>query len=265
MSVNGLGEFAAKRQALKFGKRLVNNRLTWAAKRRFFGTVTHVETSDHVVALTFDDGPHPDSAPRLLDILDRHRARATFFMVGRAAQRHPELVQRIAQAGHAIGNHTWDHPSLPSISGRLRRRQIRACERATAPYGQRLLRPPYGHQSIASRLDALLLGYQVIAWNLVAEDWLDRDPVWMADKLASEIKPGSVVCLHDAIYSDWPEDGAPHYDRQPMLEAVDLLLDRLGGSYRFVTIPELLRRGRPVRRYWMVEKSDDWKSLTYRW
>ncbi|MGH8754891.1 MAG: polysaccharide deacetylase family protein [Burkholderiales bacterium] len=122
------------------------------------GTITHVSTSDAVAALTFDDGPHPEFTRRLLDILDRYQARATFFIVGRSAQRYPELVKRIAQAGHALGNHSWDHPSFPYISRRERRLQIRACAKAIHPYGLKLFRPPYGNQSIASRLDALCIG-----------------------------------------------------------------------------------------------------------
>jgi peptidoglycan/xylan/chitin deacetylase (PgdA/CDA1 family) len=234
-------------------------------KRRVVGTITHVETQDKVVALTFDDGPHPEFTPRLLDILERHNAHATFFMVGKAAEKQPELVREVAAKGHAIGNHTWDHLSLPAISGRERREQIRACKRAIAPYGGRLFRPPYGHQNLGSRLDAFRLGYQVVTWNLVAEDWLDRDPAWMADRLEKDIRSGSVVCLHDSIYRDWHEDGEPQYERHQTLEAVNLLLDRLSAEYRFVTIPELLRHGRIVRRYWRVEKNEHYNSLAYRW
>jgi peptidoglycan/xylan/chitin deacetylase (PgdA/CDA1 family) len=142
-----------------------------------------VRTWDPVAALTFDDGPDPQRTPRILDILERYRARATFFMVGEAVQWYPELVRQVAQTGHAIGNHFWDHPSFPLITGRERRAQLRACAKAIAPYGQRVFRPPYGHQSVASRLDALWLGYQVVTWNVLAYDWLDHDADWMANRL----------------------------------------------------------------------------------
>ena len=122
------------------------------------GTITHVKTEEAVVALTFDDGPHPEFTPRLLEILEKHHARATFFLVGESAKKYPELVKRIAKAGHSIGNHSWDHPSFPLITGRDRRWQLRACEEAIAPYGQKLFRPPFGNQTIASRLDAFLFG-----------------------------------------------------------------------------------------------------------
>lgn len=246
-------------------RKLIHNRVTLALKRRVVGTITNVTTQEKVVALTFDDGPDPKYTPLLLETLERHNARGTFFMVGEAAQKYPELVKRVADGGHAIGNHTWDHVSLPSIPGSQRRKQIRACRRALAPYGANLLRPPYGHQNLASRLDALLLGYQVITWNTVAEDWLDREPEFMVSQLEQALTAGTVVCLHDAIYKEWHEDGTPQYDRKPMIEAVGKLLEKAGDSFRFATIPELLRSGRPVRRYWNVEKSEDWKSLSYRW
>lgn len=223
--------------------------------RRVMGTITHVSTQDTVAALTFDDGPHPESTPRLLDILKKHQARATFFMVGEAAQRHPDLVQRVARAGHTIGNHSWDHPSFPLISGRERRAQIRACEKAIAPYGQRLFRPPYGHQSIASRLDALWLGYKVVIWKVAAVDWLDHEAKWMADRLASQIQPGSVILLHEVLYHTIETRYA---NREPMLEAVDMLLEQLGDRFRFITIPELFRHGRPQRRNWYRKADPEW-------
>lgn len=214
------------------------------------GTITHVATRDPVAALTFDDGPHPQFTPLLLDILKSNHAHATFFMRGKAASEHPNLVRRIAEEGHAIGNHSWDHPSFPLISGRERRQQIRACAAAIGPYGgQRLFRPPYGHQSIASRLDALWLGHRVVTWNASVEDWCDRDADWMAAQLVKRIKPGGIVVLHDAIY--WsPQEGGPHEDRKPMLSAVAMALGQLDGRFRFVTIPELLQHGRAQRINW---------------
>ena len=230
-------------------------RLFNAAARRVMGTITHFSTQDTVAALTFDDGPHPEFTPRLLDILEKHQAHATFFMIGKTAQRHADLVRQVAQAGHAIGNHSWDHPSFPLISGRERRAQLRACEKAIAPYGQRLLRPPYGHQSVASRLDALWLGYQVVTWNLPGYDWLDHDADRIADRLVNQIKPGSVILLHNVLYHTVEERYA---DRQPMIEAVNMLLEQVGDRFRFVTLPELFQHGRPQRRNWYWKADRNW-------
>src|SRR2546422_5376827 len=109
----------------------------------FLGSITHVETAEPVAALTFDDGPHAASTPQLLEILERHHARATFFMLGQFAIQYPELVQRIAQAGHAIGNHSWDHASFPFITGRQRRAPIRAGAIAHPTPRQRVLPPTH--------------------------------------------------------------------------------------------------------------------------
>jgi peptidoglycan/xylan/chitin deacetylase (PgdA/CDA1 family) len=202
--------------------------------------ITHVVTDDPVAALTFDDGPHPEHTPRLLDVLDCFQVRATFFMVGEAALNQPELVKRVA-ATHVIGNHSWDHPVFPQISGRDRRRQLRACAAAIAPYGSRLFRPPHGAQSRGSRLDTWLLGYRSIGWNVDAEDWMPRGADWMAERLLHNTGPGSIVLLHDAIFRSLQP--VPQYDRQPMLDAVMMFLERVGRRLQFLTVPELLKRG----------------------
>ena len=224
-----------------------------AAARKVLGTITHVATQDPVAALTFDDGPHPEFTPRLLDILEKHNAHATFFMVGEAAQRYPQLVRAVARAGHAIGNHSWDHPSFPSLSGRERRQQILACAAATAPYAEGLFRPPWGLQSVGSNLHALWLGYQVVTWNVVAGDWLPRKPEDMAGRLITSIEPGSIVLLHDAIYRSRISE--PQWNRQPMLEAINIALTHLNGSLRFITLPRLLRHGNPIKQHWFTQEA----------
>ncbi len=219
------------------------------------GTITHVSTCEPIVALTFDDGPHPEFTPRLLDTLESHGARATFFVVGKAAERQRELIMRISQGGHALCNHSWDHPSFPLITGRQRRQQMRACRKAIAPYGECLFRPPYGYQSLASRLDAFLLGYQVVTWNVVAEDWLDHDADWMVERVMDGICPGSIILFHDALYT-FAED---HYAcREQTLKAVEILLEQFRDKFRFITVPELLKLGRPRRRNWYLKTNQDW-------
>ncbi len=217
---------------------------------RIMGTITHVSTSEPVAALTFDDGPDPDFTPKLLEILRKHDAHATFFMIGKAAKHYPELVRQVADGGHAIGNHSWDHPSFRAISGRERRRQIRACAEAIAPYGQRLFRPPYGDQSAVSRLDAFLLREKVVIWNMLAFDWQLNDSQWMLEKLEGALKPGSIILLHDSLW-DTIVEGAE--DRVQMLAALDMFLERVSGKYRFVTVPELFKHGSVSRCMWRFD------------
>jgi peptidoglycan/xylan/chitin deacetylase (PgdA/CDA1 family) len=219
-----------------------------AIARRVLGTITRVATGHPVVALTFDDGPHPEYTPFLLDLLERYHAYATFFMLGEAAQMYPQIVERVGQAGHAIGNHSWDHPSFPSISGFERRAQIRRCAKAISPYGTRLFRPPYGFQNLAARLDAFMLGYQVVTWNVSTNDWRGAAAGSIADEVEKKIRPGSVIVLHDRLFDALEQS---YFDRKATLDAVRILLHRLSGRFRFVTVPELLRHGKPQREIWL--------------
>lgn len=223
-------------------------RLAAALGRRALGTLTHVATDEPAVALTFDDGPHPDYTPRLLEILARHGARATFFVVGERAVAHPELVRRAAAEGHALGNHTWSHAQLPDLRGAERRREIARCAAAIAPPGAwPIFRPPRGRQTLPSRIDAAIMGQLVVAWSAHAEDWRRHDADWLAARLAARLRPGAILLLHDAIW-DALEPGVE--DRGPLLESVDRLLGEASAHTRFVTVPELLVLGRPVMANW---------------
>lgn len=219
------------------------------------GTIIRAATREPLVALTFDDGPNPEATPKLLEVLESRGARATFFMVGKAAARHRDLVERVAAGGHALGNHSWDHSSFPLLKRRWRRRQVRWCEEALAPWGSRLFRPPYGHQSPATQLDAALLGYRAVTWSINAEDWLDDPPEKLLERVRRRLRPGSIILFHDALYTTID----PRFRRRDStLEAVARLLDEAAGRYEFVTVPELLRRGRPRKWHWYQRVDLDW-------
>jgi peptidoglycan-N-acetylglucosamine deacetylase len=224
-----------------------------ALARPLVGTITQVRTQDDVAALTFDDGPDPTYTPRLLDALARHDVRATFFMVGASAHRHPAIVERVAAAGHAIGNHSWDHPSFPRISSRERRRQVRACAHALAPHGLRLFRSPGGHQTPRSVLDVRSLKFDVIGWNVDPRDYADRSAAEISDHVLEALRPGSIILLHDAIFHH------PGCDRTPTIEAVERLLDHTRGTFGFVTLPELFHHGRThrIHSFWHPD-TDQW-------
>jgi len=212
---------------------------TWPA-----GSLIRVATRERALALTFDDGPHPEDTPRVLEILERHGARGTFFMVGERARRHPEIVARVAAGGHAVANHSWDHPSFRQIRGSFRRAQIRWCAGALAPHGTRLFRPPFGEQSPGSRLDAARCGHRVVCWDVVAEDWRDDPAELLVQRVMRRLRRGSIVLFHDTLYVT---ENDRYRDREPMRQALEILLGNLKDSWRFVTVPELLKLGRPVR------------------
>lgn len=222
---------------------------------RLLGTLTHVATDQPLIALTFDDGPHPDSTPALLDLLERYEARATFFMLGEPAQRFPEIVRRAAEAGHALGVHGWDHPAFPLLTSAQRRQQIQRCAKVLAPYGQRLFRPPYGYQSFASRLDAWRLGYRVVGWSVAGHDWLNYTADQIVEMIAPQLQPGAIILLHDVLY----HTVETHYaDRRPMLAAVETLLTQFGSQFQFVTVPELRRWGRAQQSNWYRPPDAQW-------
>jgi peptidoglycan/xylan/chitin deacetylase (PgdA/CDA1 family) len=227
---------------------------------RLFGTVTYVRTTEPVAALTFDDGPDPTFTPRIAAILEEAGARGTFFMVGEAVKRCPEIVRRVALGGHAVGNHSWSHPIFPLLSSRERRMEMRSCEQSLRPYGSGLFRPPFGRQTVGTRLDALLLGYEVVTWNLSAGDWLEQSPEEMVRVLEDGLRPGSIILLHDGLYYPTRESLA---DRRATVEAVALFLSRTRNHYRFVTLPELFRSGRRNRELWFRSADRAWWQALY--
>ncbi len=155
------------------------------------------------VALTFDDGPHPDTTPRLLDILAAHQAKATFFLIGERASRHPDLARRITDEGHTVGVHGLRHRTMVLTSGPQLRRELReAVRRIEDATGQalpspRLLRPPYGFKTVTLCRVAGREGFQIVAWNVDGRDYDDPPPNILTARLLSRLTPGAIVLLHE--------------------------------------------------------------------
>jgi peptidoglycan/xylan/chitin deacetylase (PgdA/CDA1 family) len=215
-----------------------------SARNRVLGVVVGVDTRQPLMALTFDDGPDPDTTPAILDVLARHRARATFFLIGRAAERYPAIVDDIVRSGHAIGHHTWDHVSLPDLPPAERRSQVAHGAKTMPPEGRRFFRPPYGHLDLASWWTVRRLGHDVVAWSDHIRDWHDEDADTFAARLREVIRPGAIVLLHDARQ---PFEAAADRPRHALARALDIVLSEAEPNLRFVTVPELLAAGRPTR------------------
>jgi len=179
------------------------------------------------VALTFDDGPHPKWTPRVLATLARHDAKATFFLVARKAEEHPDVVRAILDAGHAVGLHSYAHDRLFALrrEGRVRgdlERGIAALEKLT---GSRptLFRPPIGHTNpvIARVVDKLDL--TVVGWSAAGRDGVASANVEdVVSRVRRDLRDGAIVLLHDA-----PEKG----NREPAaVKALPLILDALAAE-----------------------------------
>lgn len=238
-------------------KKLYIYKLVRPLLQQSFGSITHFLTQEPVVALTFDDGPHPKYTLDLLDILEKYGACGTFFMLGKSAQRYPFIVKTIAERGHAIGNHSWDHPSFPLLRRSNCRKQIRLCQEAISPYGCYLFRPPFGHQDWKTMLSVKRMGYKTIMWNVHGMDWLGHNSLWIADFMEPKISPGCIILLHDALHNFEDES---YVDRRPTLEAVEILLQRLSGKLRFITIPDMFRLGKPQQSLKRTKGDLNWLS-----
>lgn len=148
------------------------------------------------VALTYDDGPS-GLTPTLLDTLAERRAAATFFMLGTSASDYPETVRRVSDEGHSIGNHTWNHPSLPSLDdAQIRDQLTRTGELLRRLSGQRVstFRPPYGE--IDSRVLAAAQ-MPAILWTVDTRDWAGPEDDVLIDRAVQQPGPGGIVLFHD--------------------------------------------------------------------
>lgn len=153
------------------------------------------------VALTFDDGPDPDVTPRVLDVLDRHRMKATFFCVGAKVRAHPEIVAEIVRRGHAVENHSFDHVHAFAMMGPWRmQRQIAAAQAAIASAAgepPRFFRAPFGFRN--PWLDALLVkfGLRYVSWTRRGFDTVRSDARAMTRALTRDLAAGDVLLMHD--------------------------------------------------------------------
>ena len=155
-----------------------------------------IATGD-VVYLTFDDGPDPRNTPRILDILARHGARATFFVVGKLVESHPDLLQRIVSEGHTVANHTWNHENLARLSREDFDETIGRTQEILGDHATGCLRPPYAGTDRNTRPWAAEHGLEVHLWSVSANDWLGLDAEAIADRITTQVTHGSVVLMHD--------------------------------------------------------------------
>lgn len=162
------------------------------------------------VYLTFDDGPIPEVTPWVLDLLDSHGAKATFFMVGQNAERHPRLVDEVLSRGHAIGNHTMHHMQGAKATLAEYRADIAAaepwlggaCDKPTA--SRRLFRPPHGLMRLVQNRRVRADGYSIIMHDVVARDYdAGQSPERVVSNVLRNVRPGSVVVFHDSLKA-WP-------------------------------------------------------------
>lgn len=186
------------------------------------------------IALTFDDGPWPTTTSQILDVLKKNDVKATFFIVGRQVQMHPQLLQQVVAAGHALGNHTWSH-QYDHYSESAAARELddtAALVYKTTGVKTSLFRPPAGILNNGLVAYAHKKKYAVVMWSVDSKDWRYRGTTaeGLLESVLKDARPGGIVLLHDG--------GG---DRSATLEALPKLITELKKrGYTLVTVPELL-------------------------
>ncbi len=203
--------------------------------------LTRLPTREKVAALTFDDGPSPQTTALVLDSLGEYGVTATFFVLGEAVERNPELLQRIFAEGHTVGVHGYLHRPFVLRRGKelvaeiqqTRDAILRACPEAAL---SRWLRPPYGFKSLRALWAAQRANCRLVAWNVDGRDYREVDPQRITKNVLDRLRPGAIILLHDG-----PDNGAT-------ILALPLILRQARArGYRFVLLPppELARGTAP--------------------
>lgn len=152
------------------------------------------------VALTFDDGPQPVFTPQVLDVLQRYDVPATFFCIGSQVQEYPEIVRQTFEEGNVVGNHTWSHPDLTTLSPDVIRWQLSSTSaiiQQTTGVVPTFFRPPYGATNTMVRSIAAQLGLVQTGWTIDTDDWQRPGVPIIVSTVLSEVRPGSIILMHD--------------------------------------------------------------------
>ncbi|HXM96737.1 MAG TPA: polysaccharide deacetylase family protein [Candidatus Dormibacteraeota bacterium] len=222
---------------------------------QLFGKSIYRTKSPHKLAITFDDGPNPAITPKLLDLLDRYAAQATFFVVGKFVRECPDLLRETVARGHAVGNHTETHPNLFWLTTSEIRDELRRCDDAISSaigIKPKWFRPPFGFRNpwVVSAANAQSQG--TVMWTLMPGDWKSKPADWLiarmkpiakhAERFANsrvakaESAAGDILCLHDGDFRKL------NADRFRTLQALEYWLPRWRNSaLEFVTIDEAVR------------------------
>jgi peptidoglycan/xylan/chitin deacetylase (PgdA/CDA1 family) len=177
---------------------------SWAAT--FPGNVFYHGPANYKwAALTFDDAPDALFLPIMLDILAHYDVKVTFFALGNCAHQNPDMVKRIVNDGHIIGNHTYDHIDITKISSEQLREQVQKTEDEiyrTVGLKTALFRPPFGFMNEASIRIVLSMGYKMIMWNIDSYDWMGLTGPAITSRVLINSKPGAIILMHNSCAGD---------------------------------------------------------------
>ncbi|MCR8844613.1 polysaccharide deacetylase family protein [Paenibacillus sp. SC116] len=190
------------------------------------------------VALTFDDAPDQLFTPRVLDVLNEYKVKATFFVVGNRAQKHPDIIDRIVKEGHILGNHTYNHPNLAKVSNTAFQREVvdtqKTIKKLTGKT-MRYLRPPYGNITEEQIKWLVSKKISIVNWNVDSLDWKGLNADQVVANVMGDVKAGSIVLQHSA--------GGEGEDLSGTIQALPRIIKQLRDQgIELVTVPELLKK-----------------------
>ena len=190
------------------------------------------------LALTYDDGPNDPYTGQLLEVLERHGVKATFFLLGQFVSARPELARAVVEAGQAIGSHGYNHHNLIFLSPTQLRQQLeRASQAIEAATGLRpkLFRPPFGGRRPGTFAVAREFGMVPVMWRISCHDWSAHSAASIVQSAMSQIRGGEVILLHDGGHLKIGTD------RSHSVRATDEIVRRCQGEgYEFVTVTEMM-------------------------
>ncbi len=208
------------------------------------GTVYREPTTRKIVALTFDDGPSPLWTPRILDALKKAGVKATFFMLGDHVQKYPDVARRVAEEGHEIGNHTYDHHVLIYYKMDELEKELKDAEKIikdTTGKTTQYFRPPKAWLTPQEKEKIKAMGYKIILWSLNSKDWVTFDDKYIIGYILRRIQPGDIILFHDSGGVFSTEGGS----RKETVLTIPRLVEKLREKgYECVTITELLNDGK---------------------
>ena len=193
----------------------------------------HGSREEKVIALTFDDGPHPRYTTEILAILEKYQVRATFFVIGKNLELYPTAARALLQSDNEIGNHTYSHPHMQYISTENLMEEINKTEEIIASLGGKpttLFRPPDGAKSASHLTVVSHLSYKTVLWSIDTKDWAHHSPSSICKTVLKNVKGGDIVLFHDYV-------NPPSYTITALEYLIPMLLQN---GYRFVTVSELL-------------------------
>lgn len=204
----------------------------------FYGrTINSLPTTEKIVALTFDDGPYPPYTNELLAVLQKENVVATFFLVGKNAERFPELVQKINAEQHIIGVHSYSHRDLLKLSrAEIQQELVQSKEVIQNIIGKKvtLMRTPHGFRDFAVTKALQKENLTLVNWNIISKDWLNPGVDEIVTRTVKNIKSGAIILLHDG---DAPYGKSSREQTVQATEKIIQILKKDG--YRFVGLDSL--------------------------